>query len=81
MATVEESTLALVRQHMRGVRVPSHGDKVHKEECMYSFDTPESPGGLYISLSTFQVRCANRGPVGMRHGRHVVMPQQRSTCP
>eukprot|EP00191_Tetraselmis_sp_GSL018_P000366 CAMPEP_0177613120 /NCGR_PEP_ID=MMETSP0419_2-20121207/21741_1 /TAXON_ID=582737 /ORGANISM="Tetraselmis sp., Strain GSL018" /LENGTH=117 /DNA_ID=CAMNT_0019109667 /DNA_START=161 /DNA_END=511 /DNA_ORIENTATION=- len=39
---------------MGSVRTPGHHDKVYKEECMYSFDTPESPGGLYISLSTFQ---------------------------
>ena len=25
---------------------------------MYSFDTPESPGGLYVNLSTFQARRA-----------------------
>jgi len=29
------------------------GDKVYKDECVYSFDTPESPGGLYVGLSSF----------------------------
>jgi hypothetical protein len=27
---------------------------------MFSFDTPESPGGLYINLSTFQARARQR---------------------
>eukprot|EP00197_Chlamydomonas_leiostraca_P007360 CAMPEP_0202873002 /NCGR_PEP_ID=MMETSP1391-20130828/22444_1 /ASSEMBLY_ACC=CAM_ASM_000867 /TAXON_ID=1034604 /ORGANISM="Chlamydomonas leiostraca, Strain SAG 11-49" /LENGTH=99 /DNA_ID=CAMNT_0049554155 /DNA_START=51 /DNA_END=347 /DNA_ORIENTATION=+ len=51
---LDEATLALVRAHMRNVKVPSHGDKVYKDECMFSYDTPESPGGLYINLTTFQ---------------------------
>uniref|UniRef100_A0A061RBY0 Ubiquitin carboxyl-terminal hydrolase n=1 Tax=Tetraselmis sp. GSL018 TaxID=582737 RepID=A0A061RBY0_9CHLO len=49
-----EVLLDVIRAHMGSVRTPGHHDKVYKEECMYSFDTPESPGGLYISLSTFQ---------------------------
>lgn len=36
------------------VRIPRKHDKVYKDECMFSFDTPESPGGLYTSLSTWQ---------------------------
>ncbi|CAG0915767.1 unnamed protein product [Notodromas monacha] len=35
------------------VRVPAGGDKIHKDECVYSFDTPESPTGLYLCLRTF----------------------------
>jgi ubiquitin carboxyl-terminal hydrolase 5/13 len=35
---------------MRSVRTPSHYDKVYKEECMYSYATPESEGGLYLNL-------------------------------
>eukprot|EP00877_Chromochloris_zofingiensis_P014486 jgi/Chrzof1/9291/UNPLg00258.t1 len=51
---VSEDVLQQVRSHMQGLRPPGHYDKVHKEECMYSFDTPESPGGLYVNLKTFQ---------------------------
>ena len=29
-------------------------DKVYNDECMLSFDTPFSPDGLYVSLSSFQ---------------------------
>ncbi|CAD7697819.1 unnamed protein product [Ostreobium quekettii] len=51
--SVEEG-LDLVRKHMSTVRTASHYDKVYKDECMFSFDTPFSPGGLYINLNTFQ---------------------------
>lgn len=39
---------------MKSVRVPSRQDRVYNDECMFSFDTPESPGGLYTSLTTWQ---------------------------
>eukprot|EP00178_Gracilaria_changii_P026292 TRINITY_DN808_c0_g2_i1.p2 TRINITY_DN808_c0_g2~~TRINITY_DN808_c0_g2_i1.p2 ORF type:complete len:849 (+),score=127.98 TRINITY_DN808_c0_g2_i1:13335-15881(+) len=44
----------LVRQGMNTVRVPMRHDRVFKNECMFSFDTPESPSGLYTSLTTWQ---------------------------
>lgn len=34
-------------------RLPKPGDKVYKDECILSFDNPESETGLYISLKTF----------------------------
>ena len=34
--------------------MPNQGSNVYKEECVYSFDTPESENGLYVNLSTFQ---------------------------
>ena len=52
---MEEALLSRVRVAMRSVRVAGHHDKVHKEECAYSFDSPESSGGIYVNLSTFQV--------------------------
>lgn len=39
---------------MGSVRSPGHYDKVYKDECTFSFDTPESPGGLYINMNSFQ---------------------------
>mmetsp|Transcript_62 Transcript_62/g.92 ORF Transcript_62/g.92 Transcript_62/m.92 type:complete len:885 (-) Transcript_62:589-3243(-) len=51
---IDEALLNLVRSHMRSVKVPGHHDKVYKDECMFTFDTPESEGGLYVNLSTFQ---------------------------
>jgi len=43
----------LLRQHFSRIRSPSAGVKVHKDECTYSFDNPESKDGLYICLNTF----------------------------
>lgn len=34
-------------------RVPKQGDKVYKDECILSFDSPESENGIFISLKTF----------------------------
>lgn len=53
-AAVEESVLELVRGHMRDVKAPGAYDKVYKEECLFCFATPETPGGLYINLTTHQ---------------------------
>lgn len=55
MTAVPEEVLDKVRAGMRGLQPPGHYDKVYKDECMYSFDTPESPGGLYVNLKSFQV--------------------------
>lgn len=30
------------------------GDRVYKDECMFSFDTAFSSGGLYLNLRTWQ---------------------------
>ena len=50
-----EELLARARAAMRAIKAPGHHDKVYKDECMFSFDTPESPGGLFINLRTWQV--------------------------
>ncbi|PSC74028.1 ubiquitin carboxyl-terminal hydrolase 5 isoform X1 [Micractinium conductrix] len=54
MAAVDDVVLQMVRQHMRDVKEPGHYDKVFKDECMFCFATPETPGGLYINLTTHQ---------------------------
>ena len=38
----------------KNVRVPGANDNVYKDECLYSFDNPESENGLYICMSTFR---------------------------
>ncbi|KAJ8392917.1 hypothetical protein AAFF_G00071210 [Aldrovandia affinis] len=35
------------------IRVPRPGDRVHKDECAFSFSSPESEGGLYVCMNTF----------------------------
>lgn len=39
--------------NLNKIKIPLGGDKVFKDECAYSFDTPESPTGLYICMNTF----------------------------
>lgn len=63
---VSEAVLDAVRAGMRGLQPPKHFDKVYKDECMFSFDTPESPGGLFVNLKTYQVQ--------------QTLVQQTSTC-
>lgn len=43
----------LLQGHLTKVKVPSTTDKVYKDECVYSFDNPESETGLFVSLTTF----------------------------
>jgi ubiquitin carboxyl-terminal hydrolase 5/13 len=38
----------------KNVRIPGANDNVYKDECLYSFDNPESENGLYICMSTFR---------------------------
>ncbi|XP_043255295.1 ubiquitin carboxyl-terminal hydrolase 5 [Colletes gigas] len=40
-------------RHLFTCRLPQKGDRVYKDECVYSFDTPDTCTGLYVSLSTF----------------------------
>uniref|UniRef100_A0A671T2R0 Ubiquitin carboxyl-terminal hydrolase n=1 Tax=Sinocyclocheilus anshuiensis TaxID=1608454 RepID=A0A671T2R0_9TELE len=35
------------------IRVPRPGDSVHKDECAFSFSSPESEGGLYVCMNSF----------------------------
>uniref|UniRef100_A0A6V2MYT4 Uncharacterized protein n=1 Tax=Emiliania huxleyi TaxID=2903 RepID=A0A6V2MYT4_EMIHU len=38
---------------MRGLVPATEYDKVYNDECVLSFDSPFSPGGLYVSLRTY----------------------------
>ena len=35
-----ESPASILQPHLRSIRVPCAGDKVFKDECVFSFDTP-----------------------------------------
>jgi len=48
-----EATLERVRQLMSGIAAPQHYDKVYKDECAFTMDTPFSPGGLGVNLRTW----------------------------
>lgn len=51
---LETMALEKVQKSMSSVRVPGPRDRVFKDECMFSFDTAESPGGLFTSLTSWQ---------------------------
>lgn len=43
----------LLINHSSQVRVPSDNQEIYKDECVYSYDTPETVTGLYVSLTSF----------------------------
>ena len=51
---VSEDELSVLRKQMSTVRVPTHYDRVFKDECQFSFDTALSPDGLYINMNSWQ---------------------------
>eukprot|EP00928_Gymnodinium_smaydae_P035973 TRINITY_DN25229_c0_g1_i6.p2 TRINITY_DN25229_c0_g1~~TRINITY_DN25229_c0_g1_i6.p2 ORF type:complete len:1002 (-),score=315.63 TRINITY_DN25229_c0_g1_i6:85-3090(-) len=53
-ATQPSATIEQVRAVMDGVKTPQHYDKVYKDECVFTFNTPFSDGGLSVSLKTWQ---------------------------
>ncbi|XP_054732138.1 ubiquitin carboxyl-terminal hydrolase 5-like [Anastrepha obliqua] len=42
-----------LQKHLTKIRVPCDNVPIYKDECVYSYDTPETPTGLYVSLSSF----------------------------
>jgi len=43
--------MELIKNNLDRIKVPGPGDKVFKDECFYSFDTPESPTGLFVCMN------------------------------
>ncbi|XP_055977815.1 ubiquitin carboxyl-terminal hydrolase 13 isoform X3 [Sorex fumeus] len=43
----------LLLPHLPRIRVPRSGDRVYKSECAFSYDSPNSEGGLYVCMNTF----------------------------
>lgn len=46
--------LERIRAQLKHLKVPTASDRIFKTECMFSFATPESEGGLFINLTDFQ---------------------------
>lgn len=42
-----------MEKHISKIKVPSENEAIYKDECVYSYDNPESPTGLYVSLTSF----------------------------
>jgi len=45
--------MEVLKGNLDRVRVPGAQSKVFKDECLYSFDSPESKTGLYVCLNRF----------------------------
>lgn len=45
--------MELIEKHLKSIKVPTASDRIYKDECVYSFTTPDSACGLLVSLSTF----------------------------
>lgn len=45
--------MEVLTPHLSKLKVPRATDKVYKDECMFSFDNPETQTGLYVSLTSF----------------------------
>eukprot|EP00088_Acartia_fossae_P049859 TRINITY_DN5528_c0_g1_i1.p1 TRINITY_DN5528_c0_g1~~TRINITY_DN5528_c0_g1_i1.p1 ORF type:complete len:817 (-),score=299.72 TRINITY_DN5528_c0_g1_i1:195-2645(-) len=43
----------VIKSNLSRIRVPSQSDKVFKDECLYSFDSPECDTGVYVCLNRF----------------------------
>ncbi|XP_039343783.1 ubiquitin carboxyl-terminal hydrolase 13 isoform X2 [Mauremys reevesii] len=43
----------LLVPYMPTIRVPKSGDRVYKTECAFSYECPDSEGGLYVCMNTF----------------------------
>ncbi|EDV95636.1 ubiquitin carboxyl-terminal hydrolase 5 [Drosophila grimshawi] len=42
-----------LRKHLSKVSVPCGTAPIYKDECVFSYDNPETPTGLYVCLQTF----------------------------
>ena len=50
MASATASALAAFSDK---VQIPTQHNSVFNEECLFSFDSPESPEGLYVCMEKF----------------------------
>ncbi|XP_034242977.1 ubiquitin carboxyl-terminal hydrolase 5 [Thrips palmi] len=74
--------LSLLAVHMDSARVPSRSDKVYKEECIFSFDSPVTPTGLYVCLQSFLGFGKDFVlPYSQQTGRHLFLHLQREKIP
>ncbi|XP_011293017.1 ubiquitin carboxyl-terminal hydrolase 5 [Musca domestica] len=42
-----------MEKHISKIKVPCGNQPIYKDECVYSYDNPETPTGLYVSLTSF----------------------------
>lgn len=46
--------LPIIRGEISKLRIPQAADKVYKDECVLSFDSPFSDTGLYVNMATYK---------------------------
>ncbi|XP_023941871.2 ubiquitin carboxyl-terminal hydrolase 5 isoform X2 [Bicyclus anynana] len=49
----EMASLDIMTPHLSKIKIPAPQQLIYKDECVYSFDNPESATGLYVSLTSF----------------------------
>lgn len=42
-----------LRKHLSKVNVPCGNTPIYKDECVFSYDNPETPTGLYVCLQSY----------------------------
>lgn len=45
--------MEILRSNLSRVRIPEPTNRIYKQECCVSFDTPKSEGGLFVDMFTF----------------------------
>lgn len=45
--------MELLRSNLSRVRIPEPTNRIYKQECCISFETPRSEGGLYVDMNLF----------------------------
>ena len=43
--------MEIIKNNLDRIKTPGPNDRVYKDECFYSFDSPESETGLYVCLN------------------------------
>ncbi|KAL8046490.1 hypothetical protein ABFX02_08G180900 [Erythranthe guttata] len=45
--------MELLRSNLSRVRIPEPTNRIYKDECCISYDTPKSEGGLFVDMNSF----------------------------
>ncbi|XP_054160673.1 ubiquitin carboxyl-terminal hydrolase 5-like [Oppia nitens] len=77
-----------LKQYMHNIRIPVNTDKIYKDECVFSFDTPLSSDGLYVCLNTFlgfgrdfvELHHKKTGNAVFFHTKRIARPMPQSDC-
>ncbi|KAL3696589.1 hypothetical protein R1sor_010665 [Riccia sorocarpa] len=48
-----DAAMELLRARLNRVRIPEPSNRIYKQECCISFQTPRSDGGLFVDLNSF----------------------------